>query len=207
MLRKTKCFIKRVSQAKLPTKYGLFEIIAFQECLNKRQHVALIKGEIGDGLNVLVRVHSECLTGEVFGSLRCDCGEQLRIALELIEKEGRGVLLYLRQEGRGIGLANKLKAYELQDQGLDTVEANIQLGFKDDERTYDVGTQILKQLGIKSVRLLTNNPSKIEGLRDNGIMVNDRVPIEAFPTKENITYLKVKKFKMGHLLNLDQFDD
>ena len=191
-----------VAKAKEPTIYGMFNIVVFQNDV-EIEHVALIKGEIGDGKNVLVRVHSECLTGDTFGSRRCDCGEQLKAALRMIEKEGRGVLLYLRQEGRGIGIVQKIKAYELQDGGMDTVQANEHLGHKADERDYNVGAQLLAQLGIKSVRLITNNPKKIEGLTESGIEVIKRVPIEVFPTKENHDYLLTKKNKMGHLLDIE----
>lgn len=193
--------VVREAKVKMPTKYGEFSMYGYINDITGEHHVALVKGEIGDGENVLCRVHSECLTGDVFGSCRCDCGEQLAQAMRQIEKEGRGVLLYMRQEGRGIGLINKLKAYELQEQGLDTVDANIQLGFAPDLREYWVGAQILKDLGIKSLELLTNNPSKVYGLDGFGISVSKRVPIEIAPQKYDLGYLKVKKERMGHVFN------
>lgn len=197
---RTDRFVKRISDIKLPTDCGEFRAVAYTNDMDSNVHIALVKGEIKPEDTVLVRVHSECLTGDVFGSKRCDCGEQLHKAMEMIEKEGKGVILYMRQEGRGIGLANKLKAYELQDKGFDTVEANLQLGFKPDLRDYGIGAQILVDLGIRKMRLMTNNPKKIVGLEGYGLKVIGRVSIETRPHERNIIYLKTKKKKLGHML-------
>ncbi|SFE23501.1 bifunctional 3,4-dihydroxy-2-butanone-4-phosphate synthase/GTP cyclohydrolase II [Peptostreptococcus sp. D1] len=186
----------------MPTRYGSFRAFGYVNKLNGEHHVALVKGDIGDGKNILCRVHSECLTGDVFGSLRCDCGEQFESAMKQIEKEGRGILLYMRQEGRGIGLINKLKAYKLQEQGMDTLDANIALGFEGDMREYYIGAQILKDLGVKTMRLLTNNPDKIYQLSDFGIEIIDRAPIEINANEHDKKYLLTKKDKMGHILSV-----
>jgi len=199
---RTESFVKRLATVKLPTKYGKeFTAIAYTNDIDNNVHIALVKGEIKPGDEILVRVHSQCLTGDVFGSERCDCGEQLHKAMEMVKKEGKGVILYMKQEGRGIGLINKLKAYELQDKGLDTVEANIKLGFKPDLRDYGIGAQILVDLGVRKMRLMTNNPKKIIGLEGYGLKVVERVSIETRPTERNIIYLKTKKKKLGHMLD------
>lgn len=198
--RKKEKLIKATARAKLPTEYGEFTMIAYENVINGEHHVALVKGKIEPKEPVLVRVHSECLTGEVFQSLRCDCGEQLHRALAEINKEGKGVLLYMRQEGRGIGLVNKIRAYELQDQGKDTVEANELLGFPPDLREYGIGAQILYDLGVRKIRLLTNNPKKVVGLRGYGLEIVERLPLEVEANKVNEYYLRIKKNKMGHLL-------
>jgi len=195
--------VTRVADAAIPTAYGQFRSFAYESVVDGRTHIALVLGEIGDGEKVLTRVHSECLTGDVFGSLRCDCGTQLQAAMAMIGEEGRGVVLYVRgHEGRAIGIVHKLRAYELQDRGRDTVEANLELGFRADQRDYGIGAQILSDLGIKTMRLLTNNPDKRAGLEGYGLAIEERIPLQTVPTPQNIEYLRVKREKMGHLLDV-----
>jgi len=198
---RTECLVKRVACAALPTEYGAFRIYAYENLLDQQTHIALVRGEFGDGLDVLVRVHSRCLTGEVFHSARCDCGAQLDVAMRRIAAENRGVLLYLNQEGRGIGLANKIRAYELQDQGFDTVEANERLGFKADQRDYGIGVQILRDLGVRSMRLLSNNPRKLIGIEGYGLGVSEWLALEIPASEFTRRYLKTKKDKLGHKLS------
>jgi 3,4-dihydroxy 2-butanone 4-phosphate synthase/GTP cyclohydrolase II len=194
--------VRRAASAVIPTEYGEFQTIVYESDIDPQHHVAFVKGDITSKDNVLVRVHSECLTSDVFGSLRCDCGPQVKQAMKIIEEEGAGVILYMRQEGRGIGLVNKIKAYALQDDGFDTVEANEKLGFKPDLRDYGIGAQILSDLGVRKMRLLTNNPKKIKGLEGFGLQIVERVPIEIPPNGRNSKYLKIKKDKLGHLLSM-----
>jgi len=196
----TESLVKKAAEANLPTIHGDFKMVGFENAITGEHHVALVKGDIGPDDEVLVRVHSECLTGDAFGSLKCDCGEQLHVALDKIEKAGKGVLLYMRQEGRGIGLINKIKAYHLQDQGLDTVDANIALGFEEDLRDYGIGAQILKDLGVKHMKLMTNNPLKISGLSGYGLDISSREPIILNHNEKNEAYLRTKQKRMGHLL-------
>ncbi|MDO9111455.1 MAG: bifunctional 3,4-dihydroxy-2-butanone-4-phosphate synthase/GTP cyclohydrolase II [Desulfatirhabdiaceae bacterium] len=198
-------FVRRSAEAAIPTSFaGEFKVVVYENDVDDLLHVALIKGEISSDQPILVRVHSECLTGDVFGSMRCDCGDQLHKAMEMMDREGSGVLLYMRQEGRGIGLVNKLKAYVLQDQGMDTVEANLELGFQADMRNYGIGAQVLVDLGVKQMRLLTNNPKKIIGLDGYGLSLVEQIPIEIEPNEFNRCYLECKKSKMGHLLHVDR---
>ncbi|MEW6671565.1 MAG: bifunctional 3,4-dihydroxy-2-butanone-4-phosphate synthase/GTP cyclohydrolase II [Thermodesulfobacteriota bacterium] len=201
---RTESFVRRAAETVIPTAFaGEFKAVVFENDVDDLLHIAMVKGEIESERPTLVRVHSECLTGDIFGSLRCDCGDQLHKAMEMINAEGSGVLLYIRQEGRGIGLVNKLKAYALQDQGLDTVQANTELGFKPDQRNYGIGAQILANLGVKNMRLMTNNPKKMVGLEGYGLRITEQVPIEIKPNEFNRCYLECKKIKMGHLLNID----
>jgi 3,4-dihydroxy 2-butanone 4-phosphate synthase/GTP cyclohydrolase II len=203
--RHREVLVQRVAEAAIPTPHGEFRSFAYESLVDGRTHVALVMGEIGDGRGVLTRVHSECLTGDVFGSLRCDCGAQLERAMQLIAEEGRGVVLYVRgHEGRAIGLTHKLRAYELQDRGRDTVEANLELGFPADQREYGIGAQILVDLGVTTMRLLTNNPDKRAGLEGYGLAIEDRLPLQTDPTPENIEYLRTKQDKMGHLLDVPE---
>ncbi len=204
--RRHEKLIHRVAEAKLPTKYGIFKAIAYKSDIDPDEHFALVLGEVAGEENILVRVHSECLTGDVFGSMRCDCGEQLALAMQSIAREGKGVLLYMRQEGRGIGFHNKVRAYELQDKGQDTVEANISLGFAPDLRDYGIGAQILADLGLHEIRLLTNNPKKVVGLEGYGLKVTQTVPIIVSPNPHNINYLKTKREKMGHILDIPEIE-
>jgi 3,4-dihydroxy 2-butanone 4-phosphate synthase/GTP cyclohydrolase II len=196
--------VERIVTTRLPTRYGLFDVHLYKSATDSKEHIALVKGEILPDKPVLVRVHSECLTGDVFGSLRCDCSDQLHAAMKLVEKEGSGVVLYMRQEGRGIGLSNKLQAYRLQDDGLDTVEANEKLGFRADLRDYGIGAQILRDLGVAKMRLMTNNPRKVVGLHGYGLDIIERVPLEVEPHEINEKYLKAKRDKLGHLILIDQ---
>ena len=197
-------FVEQVTDVKLPTIHGDFRAYGYINTLNGEHHIALVKGDIGDGKDILCRVHSECLTGDTFGSKRCDCGGQLAKAMEMVNAEGRGVVLYMRQEGRGIGLINKLKAYALQDDGMDTLDANLALGFPGDAREYYIGAQILKNLGCKTLRLMTNNPDKVYQLEDYGMKIVERIPIQVHATEEDSFYLQTKKNRMGHLLDLDE---
>jgi 3,4-dihydroxy 2-butanone 4-phosphate synthase/GTP cyclohydrolase II len=205
--RRTEKLVERVTAVRLPTAYGEFTAVAFRETLTGKHHVALVRGEVEGTPDVLVRVHSECLTGDVFHSLRCDCGEQLELAMARIAEEDRGVLLYMAQEGRGIGLLNKLKAYELQENGMDTVEANLELGFPADAREYGIGSQILADLGLSTIRILTNNPRKIAGIEGFGLKVVEQVPIEVSPNAENQRYLAAKREKLGHRLHHQELKD
>ena len=198
--------VQRVAEAKLPTKYGNFKVIAYKSTTDPDEHLAMVMGNVNTDEPVLVRVHSQCLTGDVFHSMRCDCGEQIEMAMKRIAEEGRGVVLYMRQEGRGIGLHNKIKAYALQDKGMDTVEANISLGFKDDERDYGIGAQILADLGVRNMRLMTNNPKKGTGLESYGLKITEQLPITTKPNPHNRGYLRTKQKKLGHLLKIADAD-
>jgi 3,4-dihydroxy 2-butanone 4-phosphate synthase / GTP cyclohydrolase II len=201
---RTERLVKRIAEAQLPTPYGEFEVIAFENQVDHREHVALVKGDLAGKKNVLVRMHSECLTGDVFHSMRCDCGEQLHAAMRRIDEEGRGAIVYLRQEGRGIGLGNKIRAYALQDEGQDTIQANESLGFKPDLRDYGIGAQILLDLGLSSIRLLTNNPRKVVGLDAYGLKITGREPLQVLPTEHNKRYLATKQEKLGHWLSEEE---
>jgi 3,4-dihydroxy 2-butanone 4-phosphate synthase/GTP cyclohydrolase II len=202
--RQREVLVQRVAEATIPTEWGEFRAFAYDSTVDGRTHVALVHGDIGDGTKMLTRVHSECLTGDVFGSRRCDCGQQLQVAMERVSEAGRGVILYMRgHEGRAIGLTHKLRAYELQDQGRDTVEANLELGFPADQRDYGIGAQILADLGVRSMRLLTNNPDKRAGLEGYGLSIDERIPLQTAPTDQNRRYLRTKAEKMGHLLDVD----
>jgi 3,4-dihydroxy 2-butanone 4-phosphate synthase/GTP cyclohydrolase II len=204
---KKESLIERGVRVKLPTEYGNFDLVPYKQISNGVEHVALIKGNWQNEEPILVRVHSSCVTGDIFGSKRCDCGDQLHHAMRMVEKEGKGVILYMNQEGRGIGLFNKIKAYKLQEEGRDTVEANIELGFQDDERDYGVGAQILRDLGITNMRLITNNPVKRIGLEAYGLSISEIVHIEIEPNQHNMLYLKTKRDKMGHFLELYEYDE
>ena len=205
--RRHEVLVGKVAEARIPTRHGEFRSVAYESTVDGRAHIVLVMGEIGDGTDVLTRVHSECLTGDVFGSLRCDCGEQLERAMELIGREGRGVILYVRgHEGRAIGITHKLRAYELQDAGRDTVEANLELGFQADQRDYGIGAQILYDVGVRSMRLLTNNPGKRAGLEGYGLRISERIPLQTDPTPQNVGYLRAKREKLGHLLDLPDVD-
>ena len=205
--RRYEKMVKKITEAKLPTSYGEFTVMAYKSSVDKTEHIAMVKGDVSGKEPVLVRVHSECLTGDVFRSLRCDCGEQFELAMQKINEEGRGIFLYMRQEGRGIGLHNKLKAYALQDQGMETVEANIALGFPEDLRYYGIGAQILADIGLHNIKLLTNNPKKIIGLESYGLKVVETVPLLATPNSYNIRYLETKKNKLGHILDMEEVND
>jgi 3,4-dihydroxy 2-butanone 4-phosphate synthase/GTP cyclohydrolase II len=205
--RRHEKLVHRVAEAKMPTKYGEFAAIAYRSDIDPDEHLTLVMGDIATEEPVLVRVHSECLTGDVFGSLRCDCGEQVALAMRSIAEEGRGVLLYMRQEGRGIGFHNKIRAYALQDEGLDTVEANLSLGFAPDLRDYGIGAQILADLGLHEIKMLTNNPKKVIGLEGYGLKVVKTVPIVVSPNPYNLRYLETKRDKLGHLLEIPSVDD
>jgi 3,4-dihydroxy 2-butanone 4-phosphate synthase/GTP cyclohydrolase II len=199
--------VQKVAEAKLPTRFGEFIAVAYKSSVDANEHIALVKGDISGDSPVLVRVHSECLTGDVFGSLRCDCGDQIELAMQKIDEEGKGVFLYMRQEGRGIGFHNKIRAYALQDQGMDTVEANIALGFPADLRDYGIGAQILADLGLHNIRLLTNNPKKVVGLESYGLKIVETTPLIALPNPYNVHYLQTKQKKLGHCLGIEEVID